>query len=385
MISKSTMLNSKDNNHVNIDLSIFLPALFLISIGIVMISSSSLSWAQYKFNEPLFWIKRHTFYVLLSLTLMFFSFHTPVRVWRKYSFPLLMFCIVLLVIVLLPGIGIERNGSQRWINVFGFTLQVSEWIKLSFIAFVAHYLADNRIILLSDPKPLIPIFLIFFLISFLLILEPDFGSFVLLGFTLISILFISGIKLRYFLILSLLAILSFWLLAESSPYRLSRITSYLDPWSQRFSSGYQLTQALIAFGRGEWFGVGLGHSVQKMLYLPEAHTDFVFAIFAEEFGFFGVLILVGTYCFLIFRILSLSWFYLNKKDYFSGFFLLGVGTLFAGQTFINLGVNSGLLPTKGLTLPFLSYGGNSLLVSCIMLGIVLRLASDMRESKEVGK
>ena len=171
MISKSTMLNSKDNNHVNIDLSIFLPALFLISIGIVMISSSSLSWAQYKFNEPLFWIKRHTFYVLLSLTLMFFSFRTPVRVWRKYSFPLLMFCIVLLVIVLLPGIGIERNGSQRWINVFGFTLQVSEWIKLSFIAFVAHYLADNRTILLSDPKPLIPIFLIFFLISFLLILE----------------------------------------------------------------------------------------------------------------------------------------------------------------------------------------------------------------------
>ena len=378
VLSPLTMLDIKAGQKTFVDMSILIPVLFLISIGIVMIASASLSVSEFKYSDRLFFVKRHLFYVILSLICLYIAFRIPTNVWGKYSSYLIMACLFLLGLVLIPGIGIERNGSQRWLNIFGFTFQVSEWVKLSFIIFLAHYINLNKKSFLLKHQPIIKIFVLFLVVSTLLIAEPDFGSFVLIGFTLVSMLFIAGIKLRYFTSILALVTVSFWILAEISPYRLSRITSYLDPWSEQFSSGYQLTQSLIAFGRGEWMGVGLGQSVQKMLYLPEAHTDFVFAIFAEEFGFVGVIILISVYCLLSYKIFLLSWNNFNRKDYFSGLLLFGIGTLFVGQTFINLGVNSGLLPTKGLTLPFVSYGGNSLLVSSIMLGIVLRVSSDNR-------
>ena len=372
------MLDIKAGQKTFIDMSILIPVLFLISTGIVMIASASLSVSEFKYSDRLFFLKRHLFYVSLSLICLYIAFRIPTNVWGKYSSYLIMACLFLLGLVLIPGIGIERNGSQRWLNIFGFTFQVSEWVKLSFIIFLAHYINLNKKSFLLKHQPITKISMLFLVVSALLIAEPDFGSFVLIGFTLVSMLFIAGIRLRYFISILALVTVSFWILAEISPYRLSRITSYLDPWSEQFSSGYQLTQSLIAFGRGEWMGVGLGQSVQKMLYLPEAHTDFVFAIFAEEFGFVGVIILISVYCFLSYKIFLLSWNNFNRKDYFSGLLLFGIGTLFVGQTFINLGVNSGLLPTKGLTLPFVSYGGNSLLVSSIMLGIVLRVSSHNR-------
>ena len=378
VLSPLKMLDIKAGQKTFIDMSILIPVLFLISIGIVMIASASLSVSEFKYGDRLFFLKRHLFYVSLSLICLYIAFRIPTNVWGKYSSYLIMACLFLLGLVLIPGIGIERNGSQRWLNIFGFTFQVSEWVKLSFIIFLAHYINSNKKSFFLKHQPIIKISVLFLVVSALLIAEPDFGSFVLIGFTLVSMLFIAGIRLRYFLSILALVIVSFWILAEISPYRLSRITSYLDPWSEQFSSGYQLTQSLIAFGRGEWMGVGLGQSVQKMLYLPEAHTDFVFAIFAEEFGFIGVTILISVYCFLSYKIFLLSWNNFNRKDYFSGLLLFGIGTLFVGQTFINLGVNSGLLPTKGLTLPFVSYGGNSLLVSSIMLGIVLRVSSHNR-------
>ena len=378
VLSPLTMLDIKAGQKTFIDMSILIPVLFLISTGIVMIASASLSVSEFKYSDRLFFLKRHLFYVSLSLICLYIAFRIPTNVWGKYSSYLIMACLFLLGLVLIPGIGIERNGSQRWLNIFGFTFQVSEWVKLSFIIFLAHYINLNKKSFFLKHQPIIKISILFLIVSALLISEPDFGSFVLIGFTLVSMLFIAGIKLRYFTSILALVTVSFWILAEISPYRLSRITSYLDPWSEQFSSGYQLTQSLIAFGRGEWMGVGLGQSVQKMLYLPEAHTDFVFAIFAEEFGFVGVIILISVYCFLSYKIFLLSWNNFNRKDYFSGLLLFGIGTLFVGQTFINLGVNSGLLPTKGLTLPFVSYGGNSLLVSSIMLGIVLRVSSDNR-------
>ena len=378
VLSPLTMLDIKAGQKTFIDMSILIPVLFLISTGIVMIASASLSVSEFKYSDRLFFLKRHLFYVSLSLICLYIAFRIPTNVWGKYSSYLIMACLFLLGLVLIPGIGIERNGSQRWLNIFGFTFQVSEWVKLSFIIFLAHYINLNKKSFFLKHQPIIKISVLFLVVSALLIAEPDFGSFVLIGFTLVSMLFIAGIKLRYFTSILALVTVSFWILAEISPYRLSRITSYLDPWSEQFSSGYQLTQSLIAFGRGEWMGVGLGQSVQKMLYLPEAHTDFVFAIFAEEFGFVGVIILISVYCFLSYKIFLLSWNNFNRKDYFSGLLLFGIGTLFVGQTFINLGVNSGLLPTKGLTLPFVSYGGNSLLVSSIMLGIVLRFSSDNR-------
>ena len=381
ILSPLKMLDIKAGQKTFIDMSILIPVLFLISTGIVMIASASLSVSEFKYSDRLFFLKRHLFYVSLSLICLYIAFRIPTNVWGKYSSYLIMACLFLLGLVLIPGIGIERNGSQRWLNIFGFTFQVSEWVKLSFIIFLAHYINLNKKSFLLKHQPITKISMLFLVVSALLIAEPDFGSFVLIGFTLVSMLFIAGIKLRYFISILALVTVSFWILAEISPYRLSRITSYLDPWSEQFSSGYQLTQSLIAFGRGEWMGVGLGQSVQKMLYLPEAHTDFVFAIFAEEFGFVGVIILISVYCFLSYKIFLLSWNNFNRKDYFSGLLLFGIGTLFVGQTFINLGVNSGLLPTKGLTLPFVSYGGNSLLVSSIMLGIVLRFSSDNRFAK----
>ena len=381
VLSPLKMLDIKAGQKMFVDMSILIPVLSLISIGIVMIASASLSVSEFKYSDRLFFLKRHLFYVSLSFICLYIAFRIPTNVWGKYSSYLIMACLFLLGLVLIPGIGIERNGSQRWLNIFGFTFQVSEWVKLSFIIFLAHYINLNKKSFLLKHQPITKISMLFLVVSALLIAEPDFGSFVLIGFTLVSMLFIAGIKLRYFISILALVTVSFWILAEISPYRLSRITSYLDPWSEQFSSGYQLTQSLIAFGRGEWMGVGLGQSVQKMLYLPEAHTDFVFAIFAEEFGFVGVTILISVYCFLSYKIFLLSWNNFNRKDYFSGLLLFGIGTLFVGQTFINLGVNSGLLPTKGLTLPFVSYGGNSLLVSSIMLGIVLRFSSDNRFAK----
>ena len=223
------------------------------------------------------------------------------------------------------------------------------------------------------------------LLTVLLIREPDFGSVVVLGGTFMAMLFLGGAKLRQYIFLIGICAAVLWWLKDSSPYRMARITAYLDPWSDQFNSGYQLTQSLIAFGRGEWFGVGLGQSVQKMLYLPEAHTDFVFAIFAEEFGFLGVICLIGLYCLMVTRIFSLSRKAIEQQKWYPAFVLIGFGLLISGQTFINLGVNAGLLPTKGLTLPFVSYGGSSLLVSCAMVGMMLRFAHDLNQPESTSR
>jgi cell division protein FtsW len=220
-------------------------------------------------------------------------------------------------------------------------------------------------------------------LSILLILEPDFGSVGVLGCTFMVMLFLGGSHIRQFLSVLVLAALSFWVMATAAPYRMARLTAYLDPWSDKFDSGYQLTQSLIAFGRGELFGVGLGQSVQKMLYLPDAHTDFVFAIYAEEFGFVGVIFLLFLYSFFVVRIMHLGKKAISRQNWYAAYVLIGFGLILSGQAFINLGVNAGLLPTKGLTLPFISYGGSSLLVCCAMLGMMLRLSHELERTKTV--
>jgi cell division protein FtsW len=209
-------------------------------------------------------------------------------------------------------------------------------------------------------------------------MEPDFGSAVTLSCTFMALLFLGGSHIRQFSLVFVAGLLAIVALAYAAPYRLERLATYMDPWSDPFNAGYQLIQSLIAFGRGEWFGVGLGQSVQKMLYLPEAHTDFVFAIFAEEFGFIGVLCLMSLYVLMILRILQLGKLAIGRKDWYAAFVLIGFGLLLSGQTFINLGVNAGLLPTKGLTLPFVSYGGSSLLVCCAMIGMMLRFSHEFQ-------
>lgn len=375
------MAHRSDSWHI--DNRLLLPALVLISIGLVMVASSSLSFADYKFADQFLFVKRHIAYLLLGAVAALIGFYIKPEIWSKYSFLWLLMSVVLLLVVFVPGVGLDLNGSRRWIGVGGFTLQVSEVVKGATVIFLASQLAKHRETLSEDWIHFSKLMAIAGLLSVLLILQPDFGSVVLLLSAYIALLFLGGSHIKQFLALVVLSLGTFFLMVTSAPYRLARLTTYLDPWSEKYESGYQLTQSLIAFGRGEWFGVGLGQSVQKMLYLPDAHTDFVFAIFAEEFGFAGVICLLAIYGLFIFRIMQLGRKAISHQYWYGAYVLIGFGLLLSGQVFINLGVNSGLLPTKGLTLPFISYGGSSLIACCGMVGMMLRLGHELNRSKKV--
>ena len=367
----------------HIDRPLLLAVLALLSVGLLMVASASFSYAAHNFSDEFYFVKRHALYLVIALGAMMVTFFTPPKLWSDYTRLWMLLAIVLLVIVLIPGIGREVNGSRRWLSLGVMTLQVSELAKVAVVVFMANYFAQYKENFGDDwrdwAKPLgllmVPLFL--------LLMEPDFGSIVVLTCTFMVMLFLAGTKLTHYLGLVFVGSAGLYGFAAAAPYRMARLATFLDPWSDQFISGYQLTQSLIAFGRGEWFGVGLGQSVQKMLYLPEAHTDFVFAIFAQEFGFVGVLCLVSLYVLLVLRIFRLSKKAIAQEYWYGAFLLIGFGFLISGQTFVNLGVNSGLLPTKGLTLPFVSYGGSSLLVTCAMIGLVLRIGHELHGDTQV--
>ena len=365
----------------HIDMQLLLPVLALISIGLVMIASASFSFAEYRFGDEFFFVKRHLAYLMLAAFVMGFCFFVSPQIWANYGRLWILLSVFLLVIVLIPGIGRDLNGSRRWLSIAGFTFQVSEAVKIATVVFLASHLAVHRDTLADGWNEFMKLMGVLAVLELLLILEPDFGSMVLLGATFMALVFLGGSHIRQFLLVFAVAGLLVVWLAESAPYRVARITAFMDPWSDPFNSGYQLTQSLIAFGQGEWFGVGLGQSVQKMLYLPEAHTDFVFAIFAEEFGYVGVICLLGLYSLMVLRIVQLAKMAIGQKYWYAAYVLIGFGLLLAGQTFINLGVNAGLLPTKGLTLPFVSYGGSSLISCCAMIGMVLRFSHQLHSDK----
>ena len=366
-----------------IDSLLLVSALALMSIGLTMVASASFSYAEHNYNNEFYFVKRHAIYLLVALSAMAVTFFTPPSIWSQYSRLWMLLAILLLFIVLIPGIGREVNGSRRWLSLGGMTLQVSELAKVATVVFMASYFANNRDHFGDDWRDWAKPLGVLLVPLFLLLMEPDFGSLVVLSCTFMAMLFLSGIKLWHYLGLVLAGSSVLVLFAESAPYRMARLSTFLDPWSDQFNSGYQLTQSLIAFGRGEWFGVGLGQSVQKMLYLPEAHTDFVFAIFAEEFGFIGVLCLLGLYVLLVQRIFSLSKRAVTQEYWYGAFVLIGFGCLISGQTLINLVVNAGSLPTKGLTLPFVSYGGSSLMVTCAMVGMMLRIGHELHPDTQV--
>jgi cell division protein FtsW len=277
-------------------------------------------------------------------------------------------------VVLVPGIGRRVNGSQRWISLGFFTLQVSEFAKVFLVFYLADYFVRCEKQLSGSFKPFIKPMAVLGAVAVLLLLEPDFGTTVVILMASLAVMFVAGIPLLRFLMMMFgtlaLGALAVWL----EPYRLKRLTTFADPWADdvKFQSGYQLTQSLIAFGRGEWSGLGLGNSVQKLFYLPEAHTDFVFSIWAEEFGLVGVLVVMALFALLLYRALAISLFAYRHHERFVSYMAVGFAVIIGGQAFINMGVASGLLPTKGLTLPFLSYGGSSLLVCCWMVGLLLR-------------
>lgn len=345
----------------------------LIAVGVVAISSASISLSEVKFGNEWHHAMRHLSYLAIGVTLGFVAYLLPLNVWRQTSPWLLMLAFALLVLVLVPGVGRVVNGSQRWIPLAGFTLQPSEFAKFALVLWLSGYMVRHGEELRTTLRGLLKPILVLILFALLLLSEPDFGATVIILGTAFGMLFMGGARLIYVvgLIMSAVAIMAGMILM--APYRMQRLMAYQDPWSDPFGSGFQLIQSLIAYGRGEWLGVGLGNSVQKLFYLPEAHTDFVFSIWAEETGLVGAVAVIILFAVFVGRIVFMGYRFLLESHEFEAYCCFGFALVFAGQAFVNMGVSSGLLPTKGLTLPFISYGGNSLMMSCIAVGLLLKL------------
>ncbi len=345
----------------------------LLSIGLVMVVSSSLSYSEGLGKPAWHFAVRHVGYLLAGLVSCGFITTIPLKFWRKVSIPLLGVVIVLLALLLIPGVSRQINGSVRWLFLGPISIQISECAKLAMIIYMAGYLVRKDKEVQTEIAGFLKPMAVLSFTSVLILAEPDFGATVVMVTTVMGMLFLGGVPLRRFIVLLVLALLAMAILSIASPYRLQRLTSFLDPWSDQFNSGYQLTQSLIAFGRGGWFGAGLGNSVQKLLYLPEPHTDFIYAVLSEELGLVGAVIVLLLFALFVWRALALGRQAMLLGNRFSGFIAYGIGLWFGVQTLINIGVNTGVLPTKGLTLPFMSYGGSSLVVSLVAIGILLRV------------
>ncbi|GAA4363208.1 putative lipid II flippase FtsW [Kangiella marina] len=356
------------------------PVIALLAIGVVMVASSSMPYAEdhMKGNEFYFLI-RHCIYLAIALASAVFALQLDTRFWQENGPKFLVLGILLLVAVLF--IGREVNGSKRWIGVGPLTIQPAELVKFFIVIYLAGYLVRRSDELQTQIRGFIkPLFVIGLVVAFLL-LQPDFGTSAVILATALAMLFLAGARLWQFITLTGFVGIVMGLVAWQEPYRMKRLTSFLDPWADQFGSGYQLVQSLIAFGRGDWFGAGLGNSVQKLSYLPEAHTDFVFAVFAEEFGFLGVALVITLFAIIFMKSLTIGRRALKMEHYFAAYMSYGFGFWLSLQALINIGVASGSLPTKGLTLPFISYGGNSLIVSCVAVAVLLRVDFEVRRKE----
>ncbi|MFP5439877.1 MAG: putative lipid II flippase FtsW [Gammaproteobacteria bacterium] len=351
-----------------------LSAALLLVTGLLLVTSASVYYASNKLNAPFYFGLRHAVFVLISLVGAVAAARIPLETWQRFTPVLLLGAVVLLAAVLIPGVGREVNGSRRWIPLVVLNVQPSEFAKLAMLVFMADYLARRREELASFATIAKPL-LVMSLLLVLLLAEPDLGTSVVLVSMVFALLFLAGMPWKYVAGLAVVGVGAIVALILTNPYRLARLTSYMDPWQHQFDSGYQLTQSLIAFGRGEWFGVGLGNSVQKLFYLPEAHTDFVFAVAAEEFGLLGVIVIVSLFVLLVGATLRIARDRALAGDAFGAYIAWGAAVLFGVQAFINMGVNMGLMPTKGLTLPLVSYGGSSLLANCMLLGALWQLSA----------
>jgi len=345
----------------------------LLSIGIIMVASSSISVADRNFSNPFYYLERQFAFVAIGLFAALSVFRIRLVQWEKSGMSLLMFALFMLVIVLIPGIGKSVNGSTRWLPLGLINLQVSELVKLFLVIYVAGYLVRHgdavRRSLLGFLKPMVMVGLA----GLLLLMEPDFGATVVIMGTVLGMTFLAGARFIQFISFVFIFACAALMLVVTSPYRMERLVSFANPWADPFDSGFQLTQSLIAIGTGGWFGTGLGGSVQKLFYLPESHTDFLFAVLSEELGFVGVSVVVILYTTLFFRALKIAAQAENAGNYFAAYMAYGIGIWLSMQAVINMGVNVGLLPTKGLTLPLMSYGGSSLIVCCIAIGLLMRI------------
>jgi cell division protein FtsW len=360
-----------------LDAPLLLLGIALLLVGVVAISSASIEYAEWHYRDAWFHARRHLAYVVLATAAAAVAYRLPPAFWLATGWLWLLAGTGLLVLVLLPGIGKDVNGSQRWLPIGPFTLQPSEFAKLAIVIYLAGYLVRQAEQVRAQWQGFLKPVGVLALVTVLLMAEPDFGATVIVVVTAFGMLFLAGVRLRHFLSVLLVSMLGLLGLVFAAPYRMQRLITYTDPWADPFGSGFQLIQSLIAFGRGEWLGVGLGNSVQKLFYLPEAHTDFVFSIWAEETGFLGAMLVIGLFTALVARILWIARRAEAAADHFGAYLSYGVALVLSGQAFVNMGVSSGLLPTKGLTLPFVSYGGTSLIVCCCMLALVLRIEREL--------
>lgn len=351
-----------------------LAALIVIGcLGLVMVGSSSVAVANRLSGDPMYFFYRQAVYALIGLVIAFVVLHIPMRALAANTFTMLGLGLAMLVIVLIPGIGHSVNGAQRWVDLGPVALQVSEPARLCLVLYIAGYASRRQMDLAHTWAGLFRPMTFLVIACFLMLLEPDFGAGAILVAVAGIILFIAGARLLNLIVLGALAAVALVALVFSSPYRLERLTSFSDPWAHPFASGFQLTQSLIAVGRGHVFGVGLGNSVQKLSYLPETHTDFLFAIYAEEFGLIGSLVLIGLFAIVVWRGFVVARRAIEVGQFFGGFLAYGLSGWLSLQAFVNMAVNMGLLPTKGLTLPLMSYGGSSLVMMCTLCALILRV------------
>ena len=355
-------------------------AFCLLLVGLVMVTSASLNVAEKQTGDPFFHFERQLLSTVLGLTLAGAMLVVPIAAWQRFAPALLVGSFLLLLVVLVPGIGHEVNGSRRWIRLGVINFQPSELARWLLLTYVAVFAVRHQTSLRSSAQGFFKPLAVLVAAAVLLLCEPDFGAAVVLLATGTAVLFVAGARLRDFLLICGGGVAALAVIAFTSDYRLERLTTFLDPWAHPFDSGFQLTQSLIAIGRGEWFGVGLGSSIQKLFYLPEAHTDFVFAVLAEEFGLAGALAVVFAFLVLVLRSLRLARIAADAGMPLHACLAAGFGVWLGLQAFINIGVNMGLLPTKGLTLPFLSYGRSSLLVTLAWIGVLLRVHHEVAAS-----
>ncbi len=354
--------------------------------GFVILASASITISDNATGNPFFYVERQLLAAAIGTAAGLFCLFVPMRAWQSLGPLMLLLGLALLCVVLVPGIGHEVNGSKRWIRFGIMNLQVSEPARLCLLVYLAGYVVRQQKALRERFVGFLRPMLVLSLGCVLLLAEPDFGAALVLLATALVMLFVAGARIRDFLLFFSAAVIAMVVLAITSPYRMKRLTGFLDPWADPFDSGFQLTQSLIAIGRGEWFGVGLGESVQKLFYLPEAHTDFVFAVFAEEFGLLGSLVLIALFLALLWRVFKLAMRAADSERFFEAYLAIGLGTWLGLQAFINVGVNMGMLPTKGLTLPLISYGRSSLITAMIAIGLLLRIHHElMVDAKPVNR
>ena len=377
------MLYNPAAPRAELDMTLFWSVALLLSLGLVMVYSSSIAMAEaekmtgYRMH---YYLMRHAIFLVIGVVVAFITFQIPIALWQKMALPLFVFGGFLLVLVLIPGIGREVNGSRRWISL-GFTsMQPSELMKFFVVLYAADYTVRKAAFMNDFKKGFLPMLAVMVFIGALLLREPDYGALVVITAIAMAVLFLGGLSWRVYAGLIVLLPIAFVLLIIVEPYRLQRLIGFIDPWADAYGKGYQLSHSLIAFGRGEWLGVGLGGSVEKLFYLPEAHTDFLLAVLAEELGFVGVTVVLALFALFIYRAFAVGREAMMREKYFASLTAQGIGVWLSVQALINMGVNMGVLPTKGLTLPFMSYGGTGIVVNCIAVAVLLRIDAENRAS-----